>query len=394
MNIKIKIITLLMFGSFFSAFSHSDQKKPVYIGIDAEFGYKNSTSAQAIELGALIAIEEINLAGGVLGGRQLQLTTKANHSVPARSIANIKSFAAQEDLVAIFCGRFSPTVIEALETIHTYKIPTLDPWAAADVITENSYSPSYTFRLSLRDSWAMPAMIQHAQKKGATNIGLLLLNTSWGRSNLKAAESNAITNPGIKIVGKAWFNWNDHSLIDRYNELKNKGAEVIIIVANAEDAATLVNEMVELPEAERLTVISHWGITGGNFPELVGDNLFKVDFSVVQTYSFLDAKRPKANYVIQKALEKMSLDSVTQIKAPVGVAHAYDLTHILARAINLAGSTDRTLIRSSLEKVKNYDGLIRYYDQPFSEVDHNALTKKEVFIAQYQRDGSILRIGF
>ncbi|QTA83968.1 Uncharacterized protein dnl_63950 [Desulfonema limicola] len=30
-----------------------------------------------------------------------------------------------------------------------------------------------------------------------------------------------------------------------------------------------------------------------------------------------------------------------QIKAPVGVGHAYDLTHLLARAINRAGSTDR-----------------------------------------------------
>jgi branched-chain amino acid transport system substrate-binding protein len=42
---------------------------PVLIGIDAEFGVPGSTSAQAIRLGATIAIEEINAAGGVLGGR-------------------------------------------------------------------------------------------------------------------------------------------------------------------------------------------------------------------------------------------------------------------------------------------------------------------------------------
>ena len=38
------------------------------------------------------------------------------------------------------------------------------------------------------------------------------------------------------------------------------------------------------------------------------------------------------------------------------MAHAYDLTHILAKAINLAGSTDRTKIRDALEQVENYDG--------------------------------------
>ena len=42
---------------------------PVLIGLDAEFGYKDSTSAEAIRQGILLAIEEINARGGVLGGR-------------------------------------------------------------------------------------------------------------------------------------------------------------------------------------------------------------------------------------------------------------------------------------------------------------------------------------
>ena len=46
---------------------------PVLIGIDAEFSVVGSTSAQAIRLGAQIAVDEINADGGVLGGRPLAL---------------------------------------------------------------------------------------------------------------------------------------------------------------------------------------------------------------------------------------------------------------------------------------------------------------------------------
>ena len=123
---------------------------PIYIGLDAEFDFKGSTSAEAIENGILIAIDEINQNGGLLGGRSLALLERSNHSLPVRSLANIRELASIPDVVALFCGRFSPTVLDSLATIHELKIPMLDPWAAADAITDNNYQPNYVFRLSLR----------------------------------------------------------------------------------------------------------------------------------------------------------------------------------------------------------------------------------------------------
>jgi len=64
--------------------SAGEPAKPVYIGLDAEFGYKGSTSAEAIERGILIAIEEINKAGGVLNGRPLALLNEP--IIPCRRV--------------------------------------------------------------------------------------------------------------------------------------------------------------------------------------------------------------------------------------------------------------------------------------------------------------------
>lgn len=185
---------------------------PVLIGIDAEFGVVGSTSAQAIRLGAQIAVDEINAAGGVLGGRPLALVDKDDRSVPARFIKNLQDFAADPAVVAVLCGKYSPVVVEAIPEIHQLKLPLLDPWAAADPITAHDFRPNYIFRLSLRDTWAMQVMIRHAERRGVRKIGLLVPNTEWGRSNLKAAETLDQTDPRFAIVDTQWFNWGDASL--------------------------------------------------------------------------------------------------------------------------------------------------------------------------------------
>ena len=367
------------------------EKKPVYVGLDAELGFAGSTSAQAIRMGMLIAMEEVIQAGGVLGGRPLKLIERDNKGLPARALENLKELAAQPDLVAVFGGRFSPTFLESLPLIHALKLPLLDPWAAADGIVDNGYAPNYVFRLSLRDSWAMPTMLRHAAKKGAKQVGLLLVNTGWGRGNHKAAEAYVALHPEIKIVGTQWFNWADTNFLGRYAALKQAGAQAIILVSN-DEADQLVRELATIPKAERLSIVSHWGVTGGTFVEEAGPALQEVDFALVQTYSFIDAKGPKARQVLAAAQRLFGVKDARSLASPVGLAHAYDLTHILARAIARAGSTERSAVRAALEQVRNYDGLIKRYPQPFTPARHEALSQGDEFMARYAPDGAIVRI--
>lgn len=384
--------------AIFCALSHpvqtlaADEKKPVYIGLDAEFGHASSTSAEAIKQGILIAAEEINQRGGVLGGRPLTLVERPNHAVPARSIANLREFAAMPDLVAVYCGRFSPTVLEALRTIQELGLPLLDPWAAADAIIDNKMSPNFVFRLSLRDSWAASAMLDHLSKKGVRRVGLLMLNTSWGRGTKKAAEDYLATKPTVSLVDTQWINWDDKedSMLAKYKLLRERGAQAILLTANAEEASVLAKAMLSLPVEQRVPVASHWGVTGGNLPALVGQSFFELDFAVVQTFSFINAKNPVAKQLVTAHNRQFGTKSDRDIISAVGVAHAYDLTHLLAKAIDRAGSTDRPAIRNALEKLGSYNGVVRRYAQPFTADRHEALDPKDVFMARYARtDGAL-----
>ncbi|AWK85202.1 ABC transporter substrate-binding protein [Azospirillum thermophilum] len=365
---------------------------PVTVALDGEFGLTNSTSAESIQRGILTAIDEINRAGGVLNGRPLQLITREHRSISARGIKNIRELAAMPDLVAVFGGRFSPVVIEELPTLLETKTLFLAPWSSADAIVDNGMEPNFIFRLSLRDSLAMPFMLRHAEAIGAKRVGLLLTNTAWGRSNLAAAERHLGTAGRPALVETVWYNWRDTSLIDKYRRLLEAGAEAVVLVANDDEAAILVREMAALPGAQRLPIISHWGVTGGNFVGQAGPALQEVDFRVIQTVSLFRCDPAKVRRVLAVTERLFGIGRIEEVVSPVGFAHAYDLTHILARAIDLAGTTDRAAVRDALEKVEDYDGLVKYYKHPFTPTQHEALAPDNLLMARFTPEGVLVPI--
>ncbi len=366
--------------------------EPVVLALDGEFGLTNSTSAQSIERGILTAIDDINRNGGVLGGRPLTLITREHRSISARGIKNIRELATIPGLVAVFGGRFSPVVMEELPVLEQTRTLFLAPWSSADAIVDNGMEPNYIFRLSLRDSLAMPFLLKRAADRGLTRVGLLLTNTAWGRSNLEAANHYLAGHRTPDLVGTAWYNWRDRTLIDKYKALADAGAQAILLVANDDEAAVLVREIAALPPARRLPILSHWGVTGGDFVGQAGPALQEVDFSVIQTFSPFRIPPDRLAPVLETAGRLFGINRPEDIVSPVGFLHAYDLTRILALAIDRAGTTDRAAVRDALEQVGPYHGVTRDYDRPFAPGRHEALGPDDLLMARFRADGVLVPV--
>jgi branched-chain amino acid transport system substrate-binding protein len=376
---------------FAAGTARSDAGK-VYVGLNAEIGHVTSTSDDAIRQGIQIAIEEINRSGGVLGGRKLELILRDNRAVPARAAVHFKELAGTKDLVAVFCGKFSSAVVESLPLIHEQKLVLLDPWASNDMIVNNGYIPNYAFRLSLNDGWAVPAMMGYSRKRGFSKVGVLLINTSWGRNNHEVVKRYLGANPGISVVDTQWFNYGDNSLMTQYRSIRKAGANAVVFVGIEQEGAVLVREMAALLPGERLPVVSHWSVAGGDFPAMTGEALEKVDLAFVQTFDLHHDQGKRSQQLLTVANRLFNMKSFSEVKSPCGLAHAYDLTRILAMAIEKAGSTDRRKVRDALERLGRYEGLIRVYDPPFTSTRHEALSPKNVFMARYGKDGLIRAI--
>ena len=386
----IKYVALALLSIVAGIAQAADDKPAVVIGLSAEFGVKNSLAAQSIEKGMLLAIDEINAAGGVLGGRKLKLDTRDDRGVPARGQDNFRELAAKPDVIAVFSGRFSPVTIELAPLASQLKVMLLSPWAAADVITKQS-QPSYVFRLSMTDSWAMEAMLNHAHKRNFRQVALLVPNTAWGRSAEAALLDYQKSRHNIRHITLK-YNWGETDFRKKIQEAIDFGSEAVILVSNEAEGAPIVRQIAELPIHKRLPLIAHWGITGGDFAKITGPALQSVDLSVVQTFTFNDSVNNKTAQ-IAKGVQRLFGHDIKQLHAQVGFAHAYDLTYLLAMAINKAGSSDREAVRNAMEQLGNYRGLVREYNHPFSKTDHEALDKRQLFMGRFDKFGNVQKIN-
>ena len=388
--VRMVVAIIWLSGMLFSWRTLAAEPSPVVIGLTAEFGVQGSQAAQSIEKGVRLAIDEINAAGGVLDGRKLALETADDRGVPARGVDNYITFAGREDVAAVFCGRFSPVAIEISQVAGRQRLLLLDPWAAADPITSNPAAGNNVFRLSLIDTWAIEAMLEAARKRGFSRLALFAPNTAWGRSS-EAAMLAWERKHGGMVHTTYWHNWGETDLGERIGQARAAGAQGLVMVANEAEGAPIVRRMAELPAAERLPILSHWGILGGDFAAATGKALQEVDLSVVHTFSFADPRGARARDVASRFRQVFGQE-IGELHGQVGFAHAYDLTHLLARAIRKAGSLDRSALRSALERLDAYDGLLRRYARPFTPERHEALDRKAVRLGRYGADGMLRSI--
>ena len=319
---------------------------------------------------------------------------KDHRGIPARGIDNLSDFAKLENLLAVFGGVHTPVALAELPMIHKHKIIYLDPWAAGTSIVANNYKPNYVFRVSIRDEYAGEFLVSQALAKGHTHIGLLLEQTGWGRSNEKAMRS-ALERRGLSPASVHWFHWGTVSFEDILNELRQSNVDVVLLVSNAPEGAHFVQQVAQLPSSERISIISHWGITGGTFHELTKSALKHIDLSVLQTYSFHtpDNKNTNSNF-LKKYHDKFLVRDTplhpNNVVAPTGTAHAYDLLHLLAKAVAVAGSVERPQVRSALEQLGTIEGLVRTYAPAFTKDDHDALDRSDFQLCRYSSLGVLL----
>ncbi|MGI9412718.1 MAG: ABC transporter substrate-binding protein, partial [Hyphomicrobiales bacterium] len=361
--------------------------------LDAAMTGGAGQSGEAIKRGLVIALEEINAAGGVLG-RPLELVVRDNHGMPDRGVDNIEALSQLDDLVAVVGGIHTPVAMAELKTIHRNELLYLAPWAAGTLLVDNGHDPNFVFRLSVRDEYAGGYLIKAAMQRGFKRPGLLLWRTSWGRSN-ETAMKTAMTRMGMEPAGVQWFNTSERDLSDQIDELVLAGADVIMLVASPTDGRTAVKEMARRTQEHRLPIISHWGITGADFVAMAGGAVDKVDLTFLQTYSFFEPPFPeKSERFYQTYCARFGpCESKADVISPVGTAHAYDLLHLLKLAIDKAGSIDRGAVRAAMEQLGRHEGLVRVYDTPFTAARHDALDESDFRLCRYGPDGAIIPVS-
>ena len=356
---------------------------PVKVGLVAALSGPSAKSGEGITRGLTIAIDEINARGGVLGGRMIELVRRDDESNPAKGQTAARELLDKEGCVLLFGGIDSPVSQAIVPLMNTAHVPFMGVWAAATNITRNGANPNYVFRVSAVDVLVDRALVKHAMTSfGSKTPGLILVNNGWGESNL-AGLTAAAQAAGIKLAGAEKFDDKDVDMTPQLQRLRDAGADTLILVGNAAPGAQVVKSLQR--SAWTVPIVSHWGISGGRFPELAGSWAGKVHF--VQTYSFFGNQNEAGKRVLAALMAKYpDIKGPGDVTPPVGVANAYDAMQLTALALDKAGATNGDKLRQGFLEIDSYQGLIKTYSKPFTDENHDALNENDYIMVRYNGD--------
>ncbi len=381
----------------------SGKAETLRLYIDADYSISLEAAA-AIELGVRTALEE---AEWTLGGMSVEIEPRNHRANSKRSYKTLRSFLGDETALAIVGGMYSPPYLTYKDFINENEILMLLPWSAAGPITRSSdENANWIYRLSVDDSKSGKFLIDQAIVDGkCENVALLLMDTGWGRVNLKSMTAAlaelgmtpAYTNLFANSIGKE----TSQAIAE---EVAAASLNCVIMLARAEQGAYLTNALHALLDEPR--IFSHWSILGRGYPQMVSHAVrTDVNLQVLQTCGLQVEQQGRP--VLDRALSRAdsTLESLADVPAPTGFVHGYDLTRILIAAARQAAQTPlwsgsiqdkRTAIKRALETLETpVEGILRTYTRPFEEYRtvrpdaHEALGGDDLCMAAFREDGRL-----
>ncbi len=376
------VLTLTLAGPLAAAAADT-----VKIGLIASLSGPSAKSGEAITRGMIIAIDEINAAGGLLG-KPVELLRRDDETNPGKGLTAARELIQREKVAVLFGGLQTPVSLAIVPFVNQVKVPFMGPWAAGTPITKNGADPNYVFRVSAVDELVDVALVERAVTvHGAKKPGMILINNPWGESNEKGLKA-ALAAKGLPYAGIEKIENSDVDVVPQLTRLKEAGADTLFMVGNVGPSSQVVKSLTRMDW--QVPVVSHWGPAGGRFSELAGPRASEVE--MIQTFTFSGNDSPRAT-AMMAALKKRfpEIKSNADVTPAVGIANAYDAMHLTALAIKNAGSLEGPKIREGFYAIDRHEGLIKTYVKPFSPTQHDALGPSDYLFTRFV-DGEIVPI--
>jgi branched-chain amino acid transport system substrate-binding protein len=311
----------------------SSSNEPILVGLAGPFSQQH---AQSMQLGAQLAVSDINQAGGVRG-RELQLVVKDDSGRSDIATQVAESFYDNADIVAVVGHLSSAATLAAARVYNRGANPIVEisPSASSPDITD---AGDYTFRICPDDSVHGMQLAEWAYEQlGARRAAILFENDSYGRG-LRSSFSNSFLDFGGQVVSEDPF----LDVLPSYEPYLTRirlrgGVDALLIAGGRGGAASILNTLASLAY--------HPAILSGD--AIVGMDPSQADVEgVFVSLAYL----PDLSSTLNDAFVAAYHEAYGDLEPDYRGAGAYDIVHLLARAIQEVG-TDRSRIRDYLAGV-------------------------------------------
>lgn len=346
------------------------QKAEPCIGASLELAGPLAHTGLQVRMGAEVAIDEINAAGGVLG-QKLRFVAYDDQGEPSRAVDNGRRIGEKDNCIAMVGGFRTPNALALREPINDMGLPWVGVISAGTRVIEwEKGENKWMFRVSMKDRWVAPFLVDEAKARSKSGkVGLMFEATGWGQGAVPDVEAAAAAK-GLPLVGKETFNIADQDMSAQLIRLRDAGADTLIMYVVDREANQILRSMERL--GYRPTIVSAWGVSSqlGKTAGKLTDGIL-----VAGTFAWNGELSPRAKKVYEAMKEKFKLESPNDILLPSGTANSYDGIYIIAEAIKLAGSFDREKVRDAFYRVK-YQGLTANFDPAFAKAATGAVPER------------------
>lgn len=331
--------------------SEASGGEPIKVGVNYELSGGVATYGTHAKNGIELAIEEINAAGGVLGGRMLQPIILDNKSDNAESLSVATRLIADEGVVAHLGPATTGNTLAAIPVATEYKVPLLTTSATNPDVTvdpQTGQTREYIFRTCFIDPpQAIVAADFIFNELGLKKAAVYYDNTNDYSKGLSKVFKDEFEKLGGTVVAEEGYVDTDKEFRPTLTKFRDAGAEVVYLPGYYQQAALIVSQARELG-----LNVPFVGADGWDSPDLVkiaGAEALNNTF-FTNHYSSQDPS-PK----VQKFVEayKAKYGDAPDSFAALG----YDAAYLLADAINRAGSADPEAIKNALAATKDFEAV-------------------------------------
>lgn len=315
----------------------------IVIGEFASLTGKEANFGTSSHEGTLLAIEEINAAGGVLG-KQIELRTEDNLSKAGESANIVNKLIAKDKVVAILGEVASSRSLEAAPICQQNGIPMISPASTNPKVTEVG---DYVFRVCFIDPFQGTVMANFAQKTlKATKVAVFTDVKSDYSKGLAKFFKEGFSKTGT-LTAELDYSGGDKDFKAQLTTIKNSNPDAVFVPGYYTDVA-----LIRIQARQLGLNVPFFGGDGWEGADLLTIGKDAVEGDYFSTHYSPEAGSPKGKVFVE-AYKKRYNGKVPDAMAALG----YDSAMILADAIKAAGSTEGVKIRDALAAVTNYEAV-------------------------------------